>query len=112
MAWQMDLGALQEQADALQEQVANLTTQNNDLQAAAGQAAAGGDQASSDELPTWGMAVFAALGLLGVCICLTLAFVLQRERVGKPIFKPLNPGIPVTMPGRASAGDTQKTDNV
>merc|ERR550537_224329 len=102
----MDLGALQEQADALQEQVANLTTQNNDLQAAAG-----GDQASSDELPTWGMAVFAALGLLGVCICLTLAFVLQRERVGKPIFKPLNPGIPVTTPGRASADDV-KTDNV
>ena len=111
MAWQMDLEALQEQADALQQQVANLTTQNEDLQQASSDVS---NQASSDELPTWGLAVFAVLGLLGVCICLTLAFVLQRERVGKPIFKPLNPGIPVTTSARASGDDVQpsKTDNV
>ena len=105
MAWQMDLGALQDQADALAEQVANLTSQNKDLQDIAA------NQEASDELPSWGLGVFAALGVLGLCVCLTLGFVLQRERVGKPIFKPLNPGIPVTTPGRASADDV-KTDNV
>ena len=111
----MDLGALQDQADALAEQVANLTSQNKDLQDIAANQKdlqdIAANQEASDELPSWGLGVFAALGVLGLCVCLTLGFVLQRERVGKPIFKPLNPGIPVTMPGRASADDV-KTDNV
>jgi hypothetical protein len=50
--------------------------------------------ASADgDLPGWGIGVFVILAFLALCVGCTLFLVVQRERVGKPIFKPLKENV-------------------